>query len=131
MRNLINQPVSQNIFPSNIIMDQQNLSLSSQEWPNLSPSPNPELGRKQILKNKKCDECNFVTHKTHNLKKHKNIHMKITPEPIETLKCQECDKTFTKKKALGDLITICGILWKWAKISMIQMENTWKQYTIV
>ena len=48
-------------------------SLSSQEWPNLSPSPNAEFGKKQELKNKKCDECPFVTHKTYNLKNHKKF----------------------------------------------------------
>ena len=46
-------------------------SLSSQEWPKLSPSPNEESVKKPELKNKKCDECTFVTHKTYNLKNHK------------------------------------------------------------
>ena len=32
-------------------------SLSSQEWPKLSPSPNEESVKKTELKNKKCDEC--------------------------------------------------------------------------
>ena len=41
-------------------------SLSSQEWPKLSPSPNEESVKKTELKNKKCDECTFVTHKTYN-----------------------------------------------------------------
>ena len=45
-------------------------SLSSQEWPKLSPSPNEESLKKTELKNKKCDECTFVTHKTYNLKNH-------------------------------------------------------------
>ena len=50
-------------------MDQQQSSLSSQEWPSLSPSPNVES--EKLVKNKKCDECPFVTHKTYNLKNHK------------------------------------------------------------
>ena len=52
-------------------------SLSSQEWPKLSPSPNEESLKKTELKNKKCDECSFVTHKTYNLKNHKKNHMKV------------------------------------------------------
>ena len=81
-------------------MDQQQSSLSSQEWPSLSPSPNVES--EKLVKNKKCDECPFVTHKTYNLKNHKKIHVKVTQQPMEILKCEECDKTFTKKKALSD-----------------------------
>ena len=52
-------------------------------------------------KDKKCD---FVTHKTYNLKKHKECHVKFTQKLLETLKCSECDKTFTNKKTLGDHI---------------------------
>ena len=79
-------------------------SLSSQEWPKLSPSPNEESVKKTELKNKKCDECTFVTHKTYNLKNHKKIHMKVTKEPMEVLKCHECQKSFSNKKTLGDHI---------------------------
>ena len=53
-------------------------------------------------KDKKCDECDFVTHKTYNLKKHKECHVKFTQKLLETLKCSECDKTFTNRKTLGD-----------------------------
>ena len=55
-------------------------------------------------KDKKCDECDFVTQKTYNLKKHKQCHVKFTEKLLETLKCSECDKTFTNKKTLGDHI---------------------------
>ena len=55
-------------------------------------------------KDKKCDECDFVTHKAYNLKKHKECHVKFTQKLLETLKCSECDKTFTNKKTLGDHI---------------------------
>ena len=81
-------------------MDQQQLSLSSQEWPSLSPSPNVESDK--FIKNKKCDEYPFVTHKTYNLKNHKKIHEKVTQQPEEILKCPDSAKTFTNKKSLSD-----------------------------
>ena len=77
-------------------MDQQQSSLSSQEWPSLSPSPNVES--EKLVKNKKCDECPFVTHKTYNLKNHKKIHVKVTQQPMEILKCEAFSKLLEKHK---------------------------------
>ena len=69
-------------------MDQQQSSLSSQEWPSLSPSPNVESDK--FVKNRKHDECTFVTHKNYNLKNHKKNPVKVTQQPMEILKCPEC-----------------------------------------
>ena len=91
-------------------MDQQQSSLSSQEWPSLSPSPNVES--EKLVKNKKCDECPFVTHKTYNLKNHKKIHVKVTiihylnvlnnktHTKENSVECLICKKRFSKKSNL-------------------------------
>ena len=56
-------------------------SLSSQEWPKLSPSPNEESVKKTELKNKKCDECTFVTHKTYQNKMIYGLKRLLVTEP--------------------------------------------------
>ena len=45
---------------------------------------------KEKEKNKKCDSCPFMTHKTYNLKMHKKIHEKETLDPISLSECAEC-----------------------------------------
>ena len=82
-------------------MEQPSFLLSSESWPNLNKS----INERQVERNKKCDICPFVTHKNQNLKNHKKIHEKVTPIIHE---CKECDKSFTKKKAL----TVRGLIIK-------------------
>ena len=66
--------------------------------------------------------------------------MKVTKEPMEVLKCHECQKSFINKKTLGDHIRHthnkekeknkkCGILLKWERTSMILMVNMWRLCT--
>ena len=43
-------------------------NLQEKDWPSLKPVNNVKC---DSVKDKKCDLCSFVTHKSYNLKKHK------------------------------------------------------------
>ena len=49
-------------------------------------------------KDKKCDECDFVTHKTCNLKKQKQCHVKFTEKLLENLNVPNVIKLLQKRK---------------------------------
>ena len=48
-------------------------NLQEEDWPSLKSVKNVYC---DPVKDKKCDICSFVTHKSYNLKKHKKIHDK-------------------------------------------------------
>ena len=43
-------------------------------------------------KNLNCDDCEFKTHRTFNLKKHRKVHEKAPSDPIAILTCSELYK---------------------------------------
>ena len=55
---------------------------------------------KGVERNKKCEICDFETHKTYDLKKHQKVHEKEPSDHIAVQTCSECDKTFETKKTL-------------------------------
>ena len=73
-------------------------NLSTVDWPMLSKTNVTKVTVEK--KYKKCDECEFETNKTSNLKRHMKIHEKITSELVEPLKCSICEKSFEIKKYL-------------------------------
>ena len=52
-------------------------NLQEKDWPSLKPVNNVKC---DSVKDKKCDLCSFVTHKSYNLKKHRKIHDRV---PVE------------------------------------------------
>ena len=84
----------------------------------------------KVTKDKKCDECDFVTHKTYSLKRHKQCHVKSTEKLLETFKCSECEKTFKNKKTLGDHIRHTHNQKKITKKCDLCSYETYKNYNL-
>ena len=84
----------------------------------------------KVTKDKKCDECDFVTHKTYSLKRHKQCHVKSTEKLLETFKCSECEKTFKNKKTLGDHIRHTHKQKKTTKKCDLCSYETYKNYNL-
>ena len=52
------------------------------------------------MKDKLCNVCYYVTNKTSNLKKHMKVHDKQKQEPVGSLHCPTCQKSFEIKEYL-------------------------------
>ena len=65
-------------------------NLQEKDWPSLKPVNHVKC---DSVKDKKCDLCSFVTHKSYNLKKHRKIHDRV---PVEkSVQAQKkCDRLY-------------------------------------